>query len=122
MNNIEIINNHVASKFHYEFKFEFYGSDILKIVGSEDVLFSKEIEITFHEVFSITCNSFWKLDAKIKFLEQITDSPLGKEINSKYGVEVGFQVFKLNNEDNIDFFVVAESISWNWISESEAES
>jgi hypothetical protein len=112
MSNVETINKHIASKFHYELKLASYDSDGLIIMGGEDVLFSNEIEITFRGIFSIICNTYWKLDTKIKGIELVTNTKVGQEINKKYGVEVGYFIFKLNNEENLDFFIIAESFEW----------
>jgi hypothetical protein len=111
-NELAKINEKANSFFHLElavFSYSFPTRELI-IAGSEDFAYYHNFEIKFRSVFSMIVNSDWIVNTAECIIELVTDLNELRAINLKYRVEIGNNIFKLKNEDNLDFYVIAESV------------
>ena len=109
---IDKINRRVKDFKYLEFSIFSYSGHQLTIVGSQDILYYSSFEINFHNVFAIMCKSDWKADTTNDCITILNTGEEFHDFNLKYGVEVGFSIFKIISEDGELFFVIAEGISF----------
>jgi hypothetical protein len=103
---INRINDRVKKAPFFDFSILKFEKDNLIIAGSEDLTYYHEVEIEFISVYTVICNTAFKADTSRNVIEIIEDSDEAKEINLKYGVVQGNNVFKLYSEDSEFFYIV----------------
>jgi len=96
--------------YKYESKLEF---DNLIIAGSIDLLYGHSMEIIFEDVFLVICNATWKTSPSERDIIRLVEGDEAREINGKYGVVVGNNVFGITDDDNINYYIVSRGISYN---------
>ncbi|SFW81976.1 hypothetical protein [Chitinophaga sancti] len=82
----------------------------LIIAASEDFSYFHNFEMRFKNVFTIIGNIDWKADTNKLLIQVIEGTEEAINLNKKYRVEIGFTVFKLNNEEGDFFYIIAENI------------
>ena len=107
---IDEINKKISSFSFFEFSIKSYQNGVLILVGSEDFSYYYNIEIHFHDVFTMISNLDWRVNTQGKAID-ILDGPEAFELNKKYRVEAGNTIFVLFDEDLIQYYVIAKSIN-----------
>ena len=111
MNNIVKEINEISREYPYlEFKILSFEKGLLIIAASEDFCYYHNFELHFEDVFSIIGNFNWTIDTKIDFLQIITSNNIGRALNKKYKVEIGYNIFSFAAEYEITNYIVAQSI------------
>ena len=109
---INNINKKISEHIYFELSFFKLENNNLIIVGSEDLGYFHEIEIEFNNVFTIECNFSFRLETNKPIISLIIDNEEVFRINKKYGVTHGNYIFKIISEDNQEFYIISESISF----------
>lgn len=109
---IKQINIEIKKYLHFEFNIFSYSNGKLMLVGSEDIVYYHNMEICFSGVFAIISNFQWRVDCKKEPLS-VLNGVEAVELNKYYKVEVGNSIFKFENEDEINIYIIAESIEFN---------
>jgi hypothetical protein len=102
------INEKIKEFLFIDIKVFSFHNDELVLGLNEDLAYSHRFEIRFRNVFTIDCNINWTIDTKRDMI-RVVDT---KEINLKYGVEIGNLIFELNDQDGRLFYIIAEEISF----------
>lgn len=109
---IESINSTVKEHVFFELSFHHYQDNILTMVGSDDFSYYHQIEISFTNVFSILCNSNFRINTNESFISIIEGNQESWDLNTKYGIIQGNKIFKIISEDGQIFYIAAENISF----------
>ena len=102
--------------------FEFCRMDDFKVVmaGSIDQSYEKyAIEISFEQPYFVSSLFYWQTDTSKPFI-QLANDVEAMGINTKYKVEVGNYIFKINIEDfeESPIFVAAKKVTCNILNEN----
>lgn len=111
-NTLTLINQKVKEFTFLDFSIFEYRHNELVIAISTDFTYYHLFEIRFKNVFSVICNTRWSVDTQ-KDVIKVLDSVEAYDLNVKYGVEVGYSIFQLMNEDELKLYVIAESVEFN---------
>jgi len=106
------INKSLSENIFYELSFFKLEKNNLIIVGSDDLAYFHNIEIEFSNVYSIECNYYFRIEPSKAVISLIENDEEAISINKKYGVTQGNHVFKILSEDNQEFYIISESISF----------
>ena len=109
---IDRINSRIRIAPFFDFSIFKFEKSNLTIAGSEDLTYYHEVEIEFIFVHTVICNTEFKADTSKNLIELIEDPNETKEINLKYSVVQGNNIFKLNSKDNEPFYIISESIEF----------
>ena len=108
---LALINDRVKDSYHIEVDVQSYSSNNLTLIIGEDLLYYCDFKIVFEDVFSLSINSSFYSNSRLPLLVVATQEE-AYEVNRRFRVEVGNTIFKLQSEDDIPFFVAAESIRY----------
>lgn len=112
---------HIVSEIDHEIRlnewFDFhvleYDGYRLSIGGGKDLTYSHELEIIFEDVFfaSIFFDG-WHSDTKRPVIELPTET-LNKELNLKFEIQQGFQIFIIHPEDfKNKIYIAAKTLNY----------
>ncbi|PUZ28974.1 hypothetical protein DCC81_05750 [Chitinophaga parva] len=110
-NTLTLINQKVKEFAFLDFSIFEYRHNELVIAISTDFTYYHLFEIRFKNVFSVICNTLWSVDTQ-KDVIKVVDSTEAYDLNVQYGVEVGYSIFQLMNEDELELYVIAESVEF----------
>lgn len=108
------IDEHIRQNARFDFHLWGYDGRRLIISGSTDLTYYHKLEIIFTDVFfaSIFFEG-WHSDTDKPVIE-IPDTNLNRELNIKFEIEQGYQLFIIRTEDyNNDIYVAAKEIEFN---------
>lgn len=96
------------------FDFEIFDASFAKfsIVGSVDFTYGYQIEIMFENVHHITINENWSSDTSKKIFTLVLGDAK-EEFIDNYGLEKGYEIFRIENEDFNPFYIAAKSIEFD---------
>ncbi|PUZ22582.1 hypothetical protein DCC81_19275 [Chitinophaga parva] len=110
-NTITLINQKVKEFTFLNFSiFEYHHNEFV-IAISSDFTYYHLFEIRFKNVFSVICNTLWSVDTQ-KDVIKVLDFTEAYDLNVKYGVEVGYSIFQLMNEDELKLYIIAEHVEF----------
>ena len=108
------IDQEVRSHPWFDFHVLEYDGYRLSIVGGQDLTYSHELELIFEDVFfaSIFFEG-WHTDTDRPVIE-LPSKKLNKELNMKFEIQQGFQVFIIHSEDfQNDIYVAAKTLCYS---------
>ncbi|MBO0940088.1 hypothetical protein J2I47_26325 [Fibrella sp. HMF5335] len=88
-----------------------YGSLVLAV--SEDLTYFHTIEVIFNNVSFSKINHWFSVDPK-KGLFQLLSEDERTLLNREFRIEMDFRLFKLIDEENVNYYVAAKSVSVNY--------
>lgn len=108
------LNDYIRS--HVFFEFRLFKSDYnqLVIVGSSDFHYYHEVELVFINVHTIICNTEFKLDTSKNVMTLVEDIEEVRKLNLQYKVLVGNFIFKLIDEDDTAFYIIARDFYYDF--------
>ena len=109
---IQKINQKLSRYLYLEMKVYSFKDNELIIVAGKDLIYYHSYEIKFINVSTILLNSEWNVSPSENHAIQLIDKAEAKKINMSYKVIQGNNVYKILNDDNLPFYVVAENISY----------
>lgn len=113
-NIVDELNRIVSANTWFDFTILSYQKGNLEIGGSIDLLYGYTLKITFVDVFFISMAADWKTDTRKPFLYLLSSSRYEfMQINVLYQIEMGYEVFKIQPEDAIPYYVAAKSINFH---------
>ncbi len=111
---VEKIDKHIRENAWFDFHVWRYDGRRFVISGSTDLMYYHKLEITFTKVFfaSIFFEG-WHANTSEPVIG-LPDKELTKELNMKFEIEEGYQIFVLKTEDfQNDIYVAAKEIDFN---------
>jgi hypothetical protein len=114
--NIKIneINNFLSKELWYDFEISNSNFEKICIIGSIDFSYGHQIELYFLDVIHLTINETWKSDTKKKIFTILSGKEKEIFINN-FGLESGFKIIKIINEDFKPFYIVTKEFDYNFI-------
>jgi hypothetical protein len=110
---IKEINDFLKKEMWFDFELLDYSKNCLTVVGSTDFSYFHNIEISFKDVFYISCNVEWRSDTSENIIE-IEQGDEARKINVANKIEQGYTLFKFIPEDNDSFFYIsAKEVEYN---------
>lgn len=106
------LNNYLQSHAFFEFRLLRSDHDQLVIAGSSDFQYYHEIEIFFINVHTIICNTEFKLDTTKNVITLVEDEE-SRNLNLQYKVLAGNLIFKLIDEDDTVFYIIARDFYYD---------
>ena len=108
------IDDHIRENAWFDFHLWRYDGRNLVISGSTDLTYYHKLEIVFTDVFfASTFFEGWHSDTDKPVIE-IPDTDLNRELNIKFEIEQGYQLFIIRTEDyKNDIYVAAKDIDFN---------
>lgn len=99
---------------HMWFDFHVFRYDVnqLIIAGSIDLLYYHSLEVVFEDIFFVSAFfQGWHSDTENPVFELVTEE---REMNRKYEIEEGYELFIFKTEDyNNDVVIAAKKVSFN---------
>jgi len=96
---IKKINNYLSKCLWMDFEFCMMNGFKVLMAGSIDQSYDeKAIEIHFEQLHFVSSLFFWQTDTSKPFIQLCSDEEI-VEMNTKYRVEQGNYIFKINAED-----------------------
>src|SRR6185312_12537251 len=108
---VDKINLIVRNYSYLELSMLSFERSRLIIAGSEDIMYFHNFEIVFDDVFTVACNTDWKIDTGKDFIWLVTDIEEIRTISLAYRVEKGNSIYRLEDEDHCIYYIVAKTIS-----------
>ncbi|MDI9341694.1 MAG: hypothetical protein QM534_14075 [Sediminibacterium sp.] len=109
---VDELNSYFRKFLFFELSILSYKDGNLVIAGSDDFLYYHNIEITFTELFTVVCNSLFKLNTEVNSISIVDDIQECREINIKYRVEMGNVIFKIIDEDDCIYYIIAKDLNY----------
>lgn len=111
---VKEIDNYIRQNDWFDFHLWRYDGRKLIIAGSIDLSYYHKLEIIFTDVFfASTFFQDWHSNTKNPVIE-LPNKELNKELNLKFEIEQGFQIFILRTENyRNDIFIAAKNIEFN---------
>ncbi len=114
---LEVVNridNIIRSNEWFEFHILSYDGRTLRIGGGIDLTYYHSLEILFTDVFFVQgFFETWHSNTKGQVLI-LPDDVLNRELNLKFEIEKGYQIFVFKTDDyENDVYVAAKHISFN---------
>lgn len=111
---VKEIDRRIREHDWFDFHVTSYNGRVLEIVGSMDLSYYHQLEIIFEDVFFASIFfERWHSDTKKPVIE-LQDSDLNKELNMRFEIEQGYQLFVIRTEDyENDIYIAAKKISFN---------
>ena len=100
------INLLISQESWFDFEILNLKGNNLSIIGSIDFNYYHNFELIFEDVFHMSINTEWKSDTSEPVLHLVTENE-AIELNKKYQIERGYNLFKIIPEDSKDNFYVA---------------
>lgn len=110
--NNEILKINTYLKKQLWMDFEIYKSNAGEMIlsGFLDEMESDKLKIIFHRPYMIICTMCFTFEGGNRFVD-LLEGEKAREINKKYGVTQGNNIFKIINTNiNSDMYVIAEGI------------
>ena len=110
---VKQIDDFIRKNLWFDFQLWLYDGRKLVIVGSTDLTYYHELEIIFTDVFfASTYFEGWRSDTE-KPVVEIPDTELNRELNIKFEIEQGYQIFIIRTEDyQNDIYIAAKEIDF----------
>lgn len=111
---VKQIDDYIRQNAWFDFHLWRYDGRNLVILGSTDLTYYHKLEIVFTDVFfASTFFEGWKSDTNKSVIE-IPNTELNRELNIKFEIELGYQIFIIRTEDyKNDIYVAAKGIEYN---------
>ena len=111
---VKQIDNHIRQNDWFDFHLWSYDGRRLVISGSTDLTYYHKLEIIFTDVFyASTFFEGWHSETDKSVIE-IPNSDLNKELNIKFEIEQGYQIFIIRTENyKKDIYIAAKEIQFN---------
>lgn len=107
---VKKLNNYLKKQLWMDFELDNIDPGTVVLFGYWDELGETKIEIKFKEPHMISCNLLLKYEGKKDFIE-IVEGEEARQINMKYGVIIGNNIFRIAGADiEADMFIVAKEI------------
>ena len=108
------IDDYIRQNDWFDFHIWRYDGRKLIISGSTDLTYCHKLEIIFTDVFfASTFFEGWR-SATDKCVIKIPELDLNKELNAKFEIEQGYQIFIIKTEDyKNDIYIAAKEIEFN---------
>ena len=107
---VDQINATVSKFIYFEMSvFSFENSELV-LVGSEDLLYSHSLLITFNSVHTCIIASDFIVNPHKPFIFIINETEEAHLLNLKYRIEVGNSIFKLITQDGVCYYIAADNI------------
>lgn len=113
-NIVEKIDQEIRQNLWFDFHLWRYDGVNLVITGSDDLSYYHKLEIIFTDVFyASTFFNGWKSNTEKPVIE-IPSTSVNKELNERFEIEQGYQVFIIRTEDyKNDIYIAAKEIDFN---------
>src|SRR5882724_11984100 len=106
------IDGVIRQNLWFDFYILKYDGNNLTLAGSTDLTYYHTLEIIFEEVFFVSSFQGWRSDTN-KVVIEIPSEELARELNLKYEIKQGYQVFIIHPEDyKNDIFIAAKRIAY----------
>ncbi|NOQ71790.1 MAG: hypothetical protein GQ574_07310 [Crocinitomix sp.] len=111
---VNSIDDYIRKNKWFDFHLWRYDGRNLIIAGSSDLTYYHKLEIIFTDVFfASTFFEGWHSDTD-KAVIELPDPEFNKELNIKFEIEQGYQVFIIRTEDyKNDIYIAAKEIGFN---------
>lgn len=111
---VKEIDNYIRKNKWFDFHLWRFDGRKLIIAGSTDLTYYHKLEIIFIDVFfASTFFECWQSDTENNVIE-LPEPSLNIELNSKYEIEQGYQVFIIRTENyKNDIYIAAKEIEFN---------
>ena len=111
---VKQIDDYIRQNAWFDFHLWRYDGRKLIISGSTDLTYYHKLEIIFTDVFfASTFFDGWNSDTNKPVIE-IPEYELNIELNTKFEIEQGYQIFIINTEDyKNDIYIAAKEIEFN---------
>jgi hypothetical protein len=107
------LNDYIQNHAFFEFRLIKFDYNHLVIAGSSDFQYYHEVEIFFMNVHTIICNTEFKLDTSKSVVTLVEDIEESRKLNLQYKVLVGNLIFRLIDEDDNVFYVIARDFDYD---------
>lgn len=87
-----------------------FNDQTLIVAASKDFSYYHNFEIHFKNVFAIIGNISWRANTKYDILKIMKGTNDAIELNKKFNIEEGFNIFSMITEDSVVNYIIAESI------------
>ncbi len=111
---VKQIDEYIRKNDWFDFHLWRYDGRKLILSGSTDLTYYHKLEIIFTDVFfASTFFDGWHSDTDKPVIE-IPEHELNRELNIKFEIEQGYQIFIINTEDyKNDIYIAAKEIEFN---------
>lgn len=111
---VKQIDDHIRQNVWFDFHVWSYDGRKLVISGSTDLTYYHKLEIIFTDVFyASTFFEGWHSDTDKSVIE-IPNPELNRELNIKFEIEQGYQIFIIRTEDyKNDIYIAAKEVEFN---------
>jgi hypothetical protein len=91
-----------------------YDSRKMIVAGGADLTYYHNLELIFEDIFFVSAYfNGWHTDTD-KAVIEIPDVKLNKDLNIKFDIEQGYQLFIIHTEDyNNDIYIAAKRLTFN---------